>query len=85
MDPNRIKILREQLRSLWEKAEEHYEPIRPTIPGSPPLWVVVAILGGSFTVLFWWMVLGWLLGGGGFWWRLTHFLSEATRVYEPTP
>ncbi len=86
MDPDRwIRRLPPRWRRVWRRAEDRYAPLRPLIPGSPPLWLVVVVaVGGGVGVLLIWGLMAWIMGGWRFWWRVATFLSEATQVYDPS-
>ncbi len=77
--------VRERLAALYARAEEAYETrLRPSVPGTPPFWVFSVIVAVGMVAFLWGMMFA-LLGGWAALIQMTNFLSEATRVYEPTP
>lgn len=77
--------IRERVRELYARAEEGYESrLRPVVPGSPPFWLFSLLLAVGLVGVMWSTVFA-LLGGWHVLTRMVNFLSEATRVYEPTP
>lgn len=77
--------LRARVREFLSRAEDTYDTrIRPAVPGSPPFWLFSVVVSILLVGMMWGMVFA-LLGGWHVLSRMVGFLSEATRVYEPTP
>ncbi len=77
--------VRERFAALYARTEEAYDThLRPAVPGAPPFWLFSLVVAVG-TVVFLWGLMFMLLGGWGALARMVNFLSEATRVYEPSP
>jgi len=77
--------VRERLTALYAQAEEIYDArLRPLVPGTPPFWLFSLFVAVGTVTLMWGLMFA-LLGGWSSLIRMVNFLSEATRVYEPSP